>query len=55
MASDRFSGSEGPKGDAQQGLLSRLLGPGGDCEGYDLRIVGHSLGGAIGALTGLRV
>ncbi|KAL2613069.1 hypothetical protein R1flu_024761 [Riccia fluitans] len=39
----------------KKGLLSSLLGPGGECEGYSLRIVGHSLGGAIAALTGLRL
>ncbi|CAK9277152.1 unnamed protein product [Sphagnum jensenii] len=38
-----------------QGLLSKLLGSGGDCKGYKLRLVGHSLGGAIAALTGLRL
>ena len=37
------------------GLLTRLLGPGGDYEGYKLRFVGHSLGGSIAALTALRV
>lgn len=44
-----------PNGVARKGLLSRLLGSRGVCEGYDLRLVGHSLGGAISALTGLRV
>jgi pimeloyl-ACP methyl ester carboxylesterase len=39
---------------SNQGLLSKLLGS-GDCKGYKLRLVGHSLGGAIAALTGLRV
>lgn len=37
------------------GLLTKLLGPGGECEGYDLRIVGHSMGGAVASLTGLQV
>ena len=37
------------------GLLSSLLGAGCECEGYNLRIVGHSLGGAIAALLGVRV
>lgn len=37
------------------GFLSSLLGAGCECEGYDIRIVGHSLGGAISALLGLRV
>ncbi|CAK9880988.1 unnamed protein product [Sphagnum jensenii] len=40
---------------SNQGLLSKLLGSGGDCKGYKLRLVGHSLGGAIAALTGLRL
>uniref|UniRef100_A0A5B7ATG0 Uncharacterized protein n=1 Tax=Davidia involucrata TaxID=16924 RepID=A0A5B7ATG0_DAVIN len=37
------------------GFLSSLLGSGCECEGYGVRIVGHSLGGAIGALLGLRL
>lgn len=37
------------------GLLSTLLGPGGECFGYEVRVVGHSLGGAIAALLGIRV
>lgn len=37
------------------GFLSSLLGEGCECEGYDVRIVGHSLGGAIAALLGLRL
>ncbi|XP_022150370.1 sn1-specific diacylglycerol lipase beta isoform X2 [Momordica charantia] len=37
------------------GLLSSLLGPGCECDGYEVRIVGHSLGGAIAALLGLRL
>lgn len=37
------------------GLLSSLLGPGCECDGYQVRIVGHSLGGAISALLGLRL
>ena len=42
-------------GSDSSGLLSSLLGNGCECEGYNIRIVGHSLGGAIGALLGLRV
>jgi hypothetical protein len=34
-------------------FLSSILGPGGECHGYALRFVGHSLGGAIGALAGI--
>ncbi|KAK2991197.1 hypothetical protein RJ640_027169, partial [Escallonia rubra] len=37
------------------GFLSSLLGPGCECYGYNIRIVGHSLGGAISALLGLRL
>lgn len=37
------------------GLLTELLGPNGSHKNYDLRFVGHSLGGSICALTGLRV
>jgi pimeloyl-ACP methyl ester carboxylesterase len=37
------------------GILTSLLGPGGECEGYALRFVGHSLGGSIAILTALRV
>lgn len=37
------------------GFLSSLLGVGCECEGYGLRIVGHSLGGAIAALLGMKV
>lgn len=49
------TGGNVPNGVARKGLLSRLLGSRGVCEGYDLRLVGHSLGGAISALTGLRL
>lgn len=37
------------------GLLTSLLGEGCECEGYNLRIVGHSLGGAIASMLGLKV
>ncbi|KAG9447170.1 hypothetical protein H6P81_013298 [Aristolochia fimbriata] len=37
------------------GFLSSLLGDGCECEGYHLRIVGHSLGGSIAALLGIRL
>lgn len=37
------------------GFLSSLLGEGCECEGYDIRVVGHSLGGAIAAFLGLRL
>lgn len=47
--------SDGIAGSGSSGLLSSLLGVGCECEGYSIRIVGHSLGGAIAALLGLRV
>ncbi|XP_077211969.1 lipase class 3 family protein isoform X2 [Tasmannia lanceolata] len=37
------------------GFLSSLLGVGCECHGYNIRIVGHSLGGAVGTLLGLRL
>lgn len=37
------------------GFLSSLLGMGGECHGYAVRIVGHSLGGSVAALLGMRV
>ncbi|MED6130889.1 hypothetical protein PIB30_004749 [Stylosanthes scabra] len=38
-----------------RGLLSKLLGVGCECYGYNIRVVGHSLGGAIAALLGLQL
>ncbi|KAI5073158.1 hypothetical protein GOP47_0011171, partial [Adiantum capillus-veneris] len=38
----------------EPGILLKLLGPGGECEGYLLQFVGHSLGGSIAALAALR-
>ena len=38
-----------------RGYLSSLLGAGCECDGYAVRIVGHSLGGAVAAMLGLRV
>lgn len=49
------AGSQALLSPDKKGLLSSLLGPGGECEGFALRLVGHSLGGAIATLTGLRV
>ncbi|KAG6748652.1 hypothetical protein POTOM_048581 [Populus tomentosa] len=40
--------------ESSSGFLSSLLGAGCECDGYSLHIVGHSLGGAIAALLGLR-
>ncbi|KAI7730529.1 hypothetical protein M8C21_006242 [Ambrosia artemisiifolia] len=39
----------------QGGLLTLLLGAGCECEGYNLRVVGHSLGGSIVAMLGLKL
>ncbi|XP_047317202.1 diacylglycerol lipase-beta [Impatiens glandulifera] len=38
-----------------RGFLSSLLGAGCECEGYKIRIVGHSLGGAVSAMLGLKL
>ncbi|OVA19069.1 Lipase [Macleaya cordata] len=35
------------------GFLSSLMGAGCECHGYNVRIVGHSLGGSISALLGI--
>lgn len=37
------------------GFLSSLIGDGCECDGYSIRIVGHSLGGAIASLLGVRL
>ncbi|XP_031494512.1 uncharacterized protein LOC116260359 isoform X3 [Nymphaea colorata] len=37
------------------GFLSSLMGAGGECHGYRIRIVGHSLGGAVATLLGIRL
>ncbi|KAK8948209.1 hypothetical protein KSP40_PGU012031 [Platanthera guangdongensis] len=37
------------------GFLSSLLGHGCECDGYRVRLVGHSLGGAVATLLGLRL
>ncbi|KAM7465513.1 hypothetical protein LguiB_013075 [Lonicera macranthoides] len=37
------------------GFLTSLLGVGCECEGYNVHIVRHSLGGSITTLLGLRV
>ncbi|URE04553.1 hypothetical protein MUK42_18956 [Musa troglodytarum] len=38
----------------KSGFLSSLMGIGCECYGYKLRIVGHSLGGAVATMLGLR-
>ncbi|CAA6663976.1 unnamed protein product [Spirodela intermedia] len=37
------------------GFLSSLLGMGCECQGYKIRIIGHSLGGAVGTMLGIRL
>ncbi|PKA55926.1 sn1-specific diacylglycerol lipase [Apostasia shenzhenica] len=37
------------------GFLSSLLGSGCECQGYKVYIVGHSLGGAVATMLGLRL
>ncbi|MCL7038699.1 hypothetical protein MKW94_016877 [Papaver nudicaule] len=37
------------------GFLTSLMGPDCECHGYSIRIVGHSLGGSISALLGIRL
>ncbi|MBA0797434.1 hypothetical protein Gohar_008137 [Gossypium harknessii] len=56
-ARDLYTQIEGYPGDESQsgGFVSSLLGVGCECEGYNLRVVGHSLGGSIAALLGIRV
>lgn len=50
-----YSGASGVATFESCGFLSSLLGAGCECDGYSLRIVGHSLGGAIAALLGIRL
>ncbi|GJU18581.1 Sn1-specific diacylglycerol lipase beta isoform X3 [Tanacetum coccineum] len=52
---EQIDGNPKNKAEFQEGgLLTSLLGAGCECEGYDLRVVGHSLGGAIAAMLGLK-
>ncbi|CAO2172413.1 unnamed protein product [Urochloa humidicola] len=37
------------------GFLSSLLGDGCECHGYNIEIVGHSLGGSVAALLGIKL
>ncbi|XP_058093981.1 uncharacterized protein LOC131240008 isoform X5 [Magnolia sinica] len=48
-------GDEGDFSSGTTGFLSSLLGAGCECQGYSVRIVGHSLGGAIATMLGLRL
>ncbi|KAF2546236.1 hypothetical protein F2Q70_00019485 [Brassica cretica] len=55
-ARDLFTQIEGDPGESgSTGFLSSLIGDGGECAGYSIRIVGHSLGGAIASLLGIRL
>lgn len=57
-ARELFMQIDGNPGDTESkssGFLSSLLGAGCECDGYDVRIVGHSLGGAIAALLGIKL
>nr|CAB3479134.1 unnamed protein product [Digitaria exilis] len=40
---------------AAAGFLSSLLGYGCECHGYNIEIVGHSLGGSVAALLGIKL
>ncbi|XP_062109907.1 uncharacterized protein LOC133821780 isoform X2 [Humulus lupulus] len=51
----QIEGNDEDDESSSNGLLSSLLGAGCECEGYNVRIVGHSLGGAIAALLGMRL
>ncbi|MCH87647.1 sn1-specific diacylglycerol lipase beta-like protein, partial [Trifolium medium] len=50
----QIEGNPGEHDNESYGFLSKLLGFGCECFGYNIRIVGHSLGGAIAALLGLQ-
>ncbi|KAK9671342.1 hypothetical protein RND81_12G023400 [Saponaria officinalis] len=49
------SGENGVARSETGGFLSSLMGSGCECEDYTIRIVGHSLGGAIATLLGIRL
>lgn len=42
-------------GALKTGFLSSLLGDGCECHGYNIQIVGHSLGGSVAALLGIKL
>ncbi|KAH7441342.1 hypothetical protein KP509_03G034200 [Ceratopteris richardii] len=52
---DLYSLAEDTPASRKPGILSKLLGPGRECEGFKLYLVGHSLGGSIAALTAMRL
>ncbi|XP_062170601.1 uncharacterized protein LOC133876341 isoform X2 [Alnus glutinosa] len=51
----QIDGNPGATESKSSGFLSSLLGAGCECDGYNVRIVGHSLGGAIAALLGIKL
>ncbi|XP_048233466.1 diacylglycerol lipase-beta isoform X2 [Ricinus communis] len=51
----QIEGNPGDKEGEADGFLSSLLGAGCECDGYRVCIIGHSLGGAIATLLGLRL
>lgn len=53
----QIDGNPDDKDDSSEksGFLSSLLGNGCECHGYKVRIVGHSLGGAVAIMLGLRL
>ncbi|XP_020111948.1 sn1-specific diacylglycerol lipase beta isoform X4 [Ananas comosus] len=51
----QIDGQQGDKENSASGYLSSLLGVGCECHGYKVHIVGHSLGGAVATLLGLRL
>lgn len=46
---------EDKSGTMKTGFLSSLLGDGCECHGYNIQIVGHSLGGSVAALLGIKL
>nr|XP_043626389.1 uncharacterized protein LOC122597873 [Erigeron canadensis] len=52
---EQIDGNPEKKEFQEGGLLASLLGAGCECEGYNLCVVGHSLGGAIAAMLGLKL
>ncbi|KAF3337917.1 sn1-specific diacylglycerol lipase beta-like isoform X4 [Carex littledalei] len=54
-ARELFMQIDGNSDSGSNGFLTSLLGEGGKCHGYKLRIVGHSLGGAVATLLGIRL
>ncbi|XP_064985161.1 uncharacterized protein LOC103968432 isoform X2 [Musa acuminata AAA Group] len=55
MQIDGEHGDKDASPSEKSGFLASLLGPGSECHGYEVNIVGHSLGGAIATLLGLRL